>query len=99
GAGIAKDEGDAERRVRTALTSGAGLEAFRAIVAAQGGDPRVVDDYDRLPSVRHREPWVAPRAGFVARMDAELVGRAAVALGAGRDRADAAVDPAVGIDI
>jgi thymidine phosphorylase len=32
-------------------------------------------------------------------MDAELVGRAAVALGAGRDRADAAVDPAVGIDI
>jgi pyrimidine-nucleoside phosphorylase len=99
GAGIAKDDGDAERRVRTALTSGAGLEAFRAIVAAQGGDPRVVDDYDRLPSVRHREPWVAPRAGFVARMDAELVGRAAVALGAGRDRADAAVDPAVGIDI
>ena len=99
GAGIAGDEAEAERRVRTALANGAGLEAFRAIVAAQGGDPRVLDDYDRLPSVRHREPWVAPRAGFVSRMDAELVGRAAVALGAGRDRADAAVDPAVGIDI
>jgi thymidine phosphorylase len=52
----------------------------------------------RLPSVRHREPWVAP-GPVVGRMDAELVGRAAVALGAGRDRADAAVDPAVGIDI
>jgi thymidine phosphorylase len=35
----------------------------------------------------------------VTRLDAELVGRAAVALGAGRDRADAAVDPAAGIDI
>jgi thymidine phosphorylase len=32
-------------------------------------------------------------------MQAELVGRAAVALGAGRDRADAGVDPAAGIDI
>jgi len=32
-------------------------------------------------------------------MDAELIGRAAVALGAGRDRAEAGVDPAAGIDI
>ena len=98
-AGIAADDEDAEQRVRAALSSGAGLEAFRAIVAAQGGDPAVIDDYRRLPSVGHREPWVSPRAGIVGRIDAELVGRAAVALGAGRDRADAAVDPAVGIDI
>jgi pyrimidine-nucleoside phosphorylase len=99
GAGIASDDGDAERRVREALASGAGLEVFRSIVAAQGGDPRVLDDYRRLPSVDHKEPWTAPRTGVVARLDAELVGRAAVALGAGRDRADASVDPAVGIDI
>jgi thymidine phosphorylase len=43
-------------------------------------------------------PWAAPRDGVVAAMDAELVGRAAVALGAGRDRADAAVDQRVGND-
>jgi len=98
-AGVASDDGDAERRVRQALASGAGLEAFRKIVAAQGGDPKVLDDYRRLPSVDHTEPWKAPRTGIVARLDAELIGRAAVALGAGRDRADAAVDPAVGIDI
>src|SRR5215471_16896503 len=98
-AGIAPNEAKAEQRVRTALSSGAGLEAFRTIVAAQGGDPRVLDDYDRLPSAKHREQWVAPRAGFVGRIDAELVGCAAVALGAGRDRADAAVDPAAGINV
>jgi pyrimidine-nucleoside phosphorylase len=97
--GLAAGEAEAERRVRSALTSGAGLEAFRTIVTAQGGDPAVLDDYHRLPSVTHREPWVAPRTGVVGRLDAELVGRAAVALGAGRDRADAAVDPAVGIDV
>jgi len=39
----------------------------------------------------------ADRAGYVSRLDAQLVGRASVVLGAGRDRVDDAVDPAVGI--
>ncbi len=39
----------------------------------------------------------ASRAGFVSRLDAELIGRASVVLGAGRDRVQDPVDPAVGI--
>jgi thymidine phosphorylase len=39
----------------------------------------------------------APRGGFVTYVDAEIVGRASVALGAGRDTVDAAVDAGVGI--
>ncbi len=97
--GVAADAADAAGRVRRALDSGAGIEKFRAIIEQQGGDPRVVDDYGRLPHVTTREPWRAPRAGVVARLDAELIGRAAVALGAGRDRVDASVDHAVGIDV
>ena len=85
--------------MRAALSSGAGLDRFRRIVEAQGGDPRVVDDYTRLPQPAAREHWTAPRDGVVTDFEAELIGRAAVALGAGRDRADAAVDPAAGIDI
>jgi thymidine phosphorylase len=97
--GMATDDAAAEARVRNAIASGAGLEVFRALIEAQDGDPAVIDDYGRLPHVDHREPWLAPRSGFVSALDAELVGRAAVVLGAGRDRADATVDPAVGIDI
>ena len=97
--GRAADDRDGEQQVRHALTSGAGVERFRAIIAAQGGDPRVIDDYDRLPAASIAEVWRAPRRGIVSRMDAELVGRAAVVLGAGRDRVDADVDPAAGIDI
>jgi pyrimidine-nucleoside phosphorylase len=95
----AKDADDAEDQVRRALTSGTGLEKFRQIIEEQGGDPRVVDDYNRLPAPSTREVWRAPRAGIVARLDAELVGRAAVVLGAGRDRVDADVDASAGIDI
>ena len=97
--GVAPTDAEADARVRQALASGAGLEKFRDIIAVQGGDPKVVDDYGRLPAAAHREDWRAPRDGIVARLDAELIGRAAVALGAGRDRADAGVDPAAGIDI
>src|SRR5262249_45343057 len=75
---------------------GAGVETLRAIVRNQGGDPRVVDDYSRLPAAPDRDVIAAPRDGFVTAMRAEAVGRAAVGLGAGRDRLDAAVDPAVG---
>jgi pyrimidine-nucleoside phosphorylase len=97
--GRASADADADAQVRRALASGAGLEKFRDIIAAQGGDSKVIDDYARLPAAAHREEWRAPRAGVVTRLDAELIGRAAVALGAGRDRAEAGVDPAAGIDI
>jgi pyrimidine-nucleoside phosphorylase len=83
--------------VRQAIASGAGLDRFRRIVEHQGGDPRVVDDYTRLPSAPARQAIPAPRAGFVTYVDAELVGRASVVLGAGRDTVDAGVDPGVGI--
>jgi pyrimidine-nucleoside phosphorylase len=98
-AGRAADAGEADRQVRQALASGAGLEKFRAIIEAQGGDPRVIDDYGRFAQPAARACWRAPATGVVTQLDAELIGRAAVALGAGRDRAEAGVDAAAGIDI
>jgi pyrimidine-nucleoside phosphorylase len=94
---VAPDRPAAKRRVAEARASGAGLERFRRIIEGQGGDPRVVDDYRRLPHVSGREMVTASRGGYVARLDAELVGRASVALGAGRDRVEDSIDPAVGI--
>ena len=94
---VADDREDAERQVRGAIASGAGLDRFRRIIEAQGGDPKVVDDYTRLPQAPHHHIVSAPRRGYVAGIDAELIGRASVALGAGRDRVEDPVDPAVGI--
>src|SRR5262249_41953705 len=39
---VATDRSDAERRVRDAIASGAGLDRLRQIIEAQGGDPKVV---------------------------------------------------------
>jgi pyrimidine-nucleoside phosphorylase len=96
-AGVASSEEDADRRVRGALASGAGLERFRRVIEQQGGDPRVIDDYALLPSAPDRATITAARDGYVTRLDAELIGRASVDLGAGRNRVDAAIDHGVGI--
>jgi pyrimidine-nucleoside phosphorylase len=96
-AGLASGDADALERGRQALDSGEALDRFRRIIETQGGDPRVVDDYSLLPAAPERSAVVASRSGYVGGIDAALVGRASVALGAGRDRVDDEVDPAVGI--
>ncbi|MDP3717044.1 MAG: thymidine phosphorylase [Acidobacteriota bacterium] len=92
----ATDE-DAAALVRDTLASGAALARFRLMVERQGGDPTVVDDPGRLPSASLTHVVTAPRRGFVTALDALLVGRAAVALGAGRDKKDDQVDLTAGI--
>ncbi|MCC7416863.1 MAG: thymidine phosphorylase [Acidobacteria bacterium] len=95
--GLVPGRSDACRLVQGAIASGAGLDRFRRIIEQQGGDPRVVDDAARLPAAPHRHRVAAPRDGYLADIDARLIGRASVALGAGRDRLDDEVDPAVGV--
>jgi len=88
----------ARKELGAAIASGRALAVMERMVAAQGGDPRVVAD----PSLLVVAPGVAVLAaesGFVASVDALEIGLAAVALGAGRTRADQRVDPAVGISI
>ena len=98
-AGLEKDEARAEARVRQALASGAGVEKLRAIIEFQGGDPRAIDDYSRLPAAPDHHDVTAPRSGYISVLHAGHIGRAAVALGAGRARLDDTIDPGVGIEI
>jgi thymidine phosphorylase len=97
-AGLHRDEAAARAEVDRALASGRALERLAAMIEAQGGDPRVVDDpRGRLPLATARDSVRATRAGVLAIVDAEAIGRASMALGAGRDRVDDAIDPGVGV--
>jgi pyrimidine-nucleoside phosphorylase len=96
-AGLADTELAAKGMVVSALASGRGLEVFRRCIEQQCGDPKVIDDYARLPTAAHTAFVKADRAGYVATMDAEKVGVAAMQLGAGRERSSDAVDHAVGV--
>jgi pyrimidine-nucleoside phosphorylase len=98
-AGLAADPEAGRRDARRALERGDGLERFRQFVAAQGGDPRVADDLSLLPEAPVTTEVPAPRDGWLAAVDAEAVGRVAAALGAGRQRKDDDIDPAVAVEL
>ena len=95
--GVARDLRDGAARIARARTSGAGFERFVLGVRLQGGDPRVLEHPDRLPAARHSRVVRAPRGGFVARVDAGLLGRAATLLGAGRTRKEDRIAPGAAI--
>lgn len=93
----AKDRDEGSRVARAAIGSGEAAETMRKMIAAQHGDPRVVDDPSRFAKAPIVRAVTAARSGFVVDVDPLSLGLAAVELGAGRTRADQAVDPSVGI--
>jgi pyrimidine-nucleoside phosphorylase/thymidine phosphorylase len=95
--GAAPDAAAARRAVEAAVADGRGLAKLEEIVRAQGGDPAVLRDPGRLPRAPRTWDLAAPAAGVLEAVDAEAVGLAAVALGAGRARVEDRVDPAVGL--
>lgn len=87
-------------RAADVLDSGRALERFGRMIEAQGGDARVIDDPSRLLGGGVAEHVVtAARAGVVQRVDARAIGVAAFRLGAGRRRAEEAVDFGVGVRV
>ena len=96
-AGVAKTKSQALRRVELAVKDGTALQKMREIVDAQGGDSRVVDAPDQLAVARHRTTVTAKADGYVRDIDPLELGYASMRLGAGRSRAEEAVDPGAGI--
>ena len=96
-AGLAADPVDARRQLLRSLQSGAGLARFRALVAGQGGDSRIIDDYALLPQPGSRATLTAGRAGYLAEIDTAGLGRIFVDLGGGRKSKGDTIDYAAGL--
>lgn len=88
---------DARGRYDSTISSGRAFEKFARVVAEQGGNPRALEDYSLLPQAQFEDAMVAREDGYIAELNARVMGAASMVLGAGRDRADATIDPAVGL--
>jgi pyrimidine-nucleoside phosphorylase len=97
-AGKAKQRAEAHTLLRSALLGGKALQKFEELIKAQGGDPRVIDEPERLPGARFTFNVRASRRGYVSDIDALAVGEIATALGAGRCKKDDRVDHTVGVE-
>jgi len=88
---------EARRLAEEKLVDGSGYKKFKQVVAAQGGNPQALDKFELLPNATGMREVASPRGGYVSSIDAEDIGAASNMIGAGRDKKEDAIDPAVGI--
>ena len=96
-AGRAASLVEARAEARRAVADGRAFRKLAELCRAQGGDPGVLEEPDRLPRAAGTREVAAPASGVVQAIDAEAIGLAAVALGAGRARVEDEVDHGVGL--
>ncbi len=95
--GRAADPGEGKKLLGEILLNGRGLDKLREMVIAQRGDARILDNPDMLPKAENRQEVTTLESGYVKSINAEMVGRAAMLLGAGRVTKESPIDLAAGI--
>jgi pyrimidine-nucleoside phosphorylase len=94
---VTKTLEEARERAEKKLSDGSAYKKFAQVVEAQGGNALALEKFELLPNATGMREITTSRAGFVSGIDAEDIGRASTLMGAGRDRKEDAVDPAVGV--
>ena len=88
---------EGRRLAETMIANGQAKERFKQSIRLQGGDSRVVDDPQRLPTPRSRVEVSSPAAGYISGTDCQQFGIALAILGGGREKKEDTIDHAVGL--
>ena len=97
--GLYQDFAPAYQGLAQRCADGSGLAKLKQLVTSQGGDPTYIDHPARLPQARRHAVVTATSAGYVAALDAEKLGVAAMQLGAGRRVKEDRINPAAGLSL
>ncbi len=95
---IAKIKGG-KKLLETKIASGEALKKFRAMLASQGGDVRVIEKYSYLPLARKKMLFTAPKSGYLRHIDSFRLGTLLTDLGGGRQKKEDKIDPSCGFCI
>jgi len=87
----------ARDQAKQLLTDGSALAKLQEVITAQGGNAECLFRFELLPNATGEHIITSPREGYISRINADDIGRAAALLGAGRDHVGDTVDPAVGV--
>ncbi|MCL2480329.1 MAG: thymidine phosphorylase [Spirochaetaceae bacterium] len=94
---ICATESEAFEKLEDALVSGKALFKLAKMIEMQNGNPDVVSDISLLPQAAKKIGVKSDKKGYIAGIETKNVGIAAMMLGAGREKKDDTIDPAVGI--
>ncbi|MCQ2744438.1 MAG: thymidine phosphorylase [bacterium] len=90
-------ESEAKQYLKEIVSSGKALNKFKELVIAQGGNPDIIDDYDKFDLPLHKIEYKSKVSGYVQNIDAYKIAYACKLLGAGRDKKSDPIDYSVGI--
>lgn len=76
----------ARQLLEQTIADGTAYDRFKAMVVAQGGDPRVMDDYQAMPQAKYQIPYRAKRTGVITKLTADEIGTASMLLAAAARR-------------
>jgi pyrimidine-nucleoside phosphorylase len=80
------------------IASGEALGKFKQGIALQGGDARVLDDYELLPQAKNRQEVRSRSNGYLSATNCMQFGIALAMLGGGREKKEDTIDLGVGLE-
>lgn len=83
--------------VKKTIKSGKPVKMLKNFIQSAGGNPDLVDDYSLLPQAANTIAVKSSMDGYVRKIEAETIGKAAMIIGAGRETKEDNIDHAVGI--
>lgn len=92
-----KNLDEAKEHLKSVVESGKALDKFKELIAAQGGNNKVIDDYSIFKQVKHKLEVKTNKEGFIQKIDAYKIAHACKILGAGREKKTDNIDYSVGI--
>ncbi|QUH20721.1 pyrimidine-nucleoside phosphorylase [Alkaliphilus sp. B6464] len=88
---------EGRRKVKNVISTGKAFDVFKTFVIEQGGDVSYVENIDLFPKAKGVYELKSEATGYVNKIEADVVGLAALTLGAGRETKESVIDLAVGI--
>lgn len=97
--GEIKELEEGKEKIDEVINNGTALARLKEFISESGGNGELVNDYTILPTPKSKLDVVSGNVGFVQKIKAEEIGKAAMIIGAGRATKEDRIDHAVGIKI
>lgn len=96
---FAKTKEEALFMINKVLKNGSAMEKLRQMIIYQGGNPKVIEDYQLFAQAKRVVDIRSDKTGYIKKIHTHRIGDAAMILGAGRKTKDDIIDPSVGIKV
>ena len=91
------DENTARSYLQELIHSGQALDKFKELIAAQGGNTDVTEDYSLFEQAKYKIEVPSKKSGYVSKIDAYNIAYGCKLLGAGREKKTDSIDYSVGV--